>query len=209
MSSQMESLIGQKFGLLTVVDDGEPYLWRGRVSKRTLVCECDCGNSTTVRSDALRSKHTRSCGCEKVRETVARATRHGARSNGERPTEYDVWRRLRREVREGTIVIPRSWEGPLGYAEFARCVGPRPTPSHRLCLTPHRSARVAANWRWVDNPQRAGAAKYRVTYRGKAFTLREFSVTTGVAYDTLVQRIARGKPLIAGHNYDLGHWDSA
>lgn len=29
------------------------------------ICQCDCGNSTIVRTDYLRSGHTTSCGCEK------------------------------------------------------------------------------------------------------------------------------------------------
>lgn len=52
-------MIGQKFGLLTVIaDSGE----RSGTKVRWL-CRCDCGNLTKVRTDYLRSGHTKSCGC--------------------------------------------------------------------------------------------------------------------------------------------------
>lgn len=50
-------LTGQKFGLLTVVKRAE------NVKGVQWVCKCDCGNTTIVRSYALKSGATKSCGC--------------------------------------------------------------------------------------------------------------------------------------------------
>ena len=52
---------GNKYGFLTVLKyigstDGGGALWE---------CKCDCGNIITTRADALRSGHTKSCGCVK------------------------------------------------------------------------------------------------------------------------------------------------
>ena len=52
---------GQKFGILTVVckdHKGSDRKWYYR-------CRCDCGNITIVRSNALTSGNTKSCGCQK------------------------------------------------------------------------------------------------------------------------------------------------
>ena len=46
-------LTGQKFGKLTVV---------GRV-KSMWLCQCECGRQCEVRSDALKTGNTKSCGC--------------------------------------------------------------------------------------------------------------------------------------------------
>ena len=55
--------IGRKFGQLTVLgragNDSS-----GRV---LLHCRCDCGNVCNVRGSDLRSGHTKSCGCRRVR----------------------------------------------------------------------------------------------------------------------------------------------
>ena len=51
-------LTGQKFGLLTVLEDvgrkNNQVLWK---------CLCDCGNIVEIRSNNLRRGHTKSCGC--------------------------------------------------------------------------------------------------------------------------------------------------
>lgn len=54
------SLVGQRFGRLTVLNDTD------RRMKRSVVweCRCDCGNVTLVPTHRLRSKHTQSCGCK-------------------------------------------------------------------------------------------------------------------------------------------------
>jgi len=54
-----DDLTGQTFGRLTVIDKHSiryrhHILWN---------CSCSCGNSITVRSDALKSEKTKSCGC--------------------------------------------------------------------------------------------------------------------------------------------------
>lgn len=51
---EKQSLIGKKFGNLTVVE---------KVSASSWLCQCVCGNKITVYTSKLLSKHTRSCGC--------------------------------------------------------------------------------------------------------------------------------------------------
>lgn len=53
-------LTGQKFGKLTVIrEDG-----RTPDKERLWLCQCDCGNTNSVRSYALRNGRTKSCGCQ-------------------------------------------------------------------------------------------------------------------------------------------------
>ena len=56
---KLEELSGQKFNMLTVTGyagkkDGRAHYWN---------CRCDCGNTTVVRQDFLKSGKTKSCGC--------------------------------------------------------------------------------------------------------------------------------------------------
>lgn len=62
-------LTGQKFGRLTVISRNG-----SAGGKRKWLCECDCGNTTTVTTTDLRSGHTTSCGCFH-REVSARTMR--------------------------------------------------------------------------------------------------------------------------------------
>jgi hypothetical protein len=57
---------GNKFGLLTVLHLRE-HRYRGQ---KVWVCLCDCGNTSEVRTNSLKSGNTKSCGCH--REAVAK-----------------------------------------------------------------------------------------------------------------------------------------
>lgn len=63
MGKNIESLAGQAFGLLTVIERSENIsncaAWR---------CLCQCGNYATVKGTNLRSGKTKSCGCLKGRK---------------------------------------------------------------------------------------------------------------------------------------------
>lgn len=61
-----ECLIGQKFGRLTAIE----LLIRS--SRRYYQCACDCGGSSVVRGDQLKSGESQSCGCYKSEMMIAR-----------------------------------------------------------------------------------------------------------------------------------------
>jgi hypothetical protein len=60
----LKSLVGEKYGKLTILHEGEPLLAKNSYAIiRKWVCKCECGNTISVRQDSLRSGNTRSCGC--------------------------------------------------------------------------------------------------------------------------------------------------
>jgi len=66
-----EDLVGQKFGKLIVLSFDKI------LNKKTYwLCNCDCGKSTSVRSDQLKSGVTKSCGCLLSESTRVRNTTH-------------------------------------------------------------------------------------------------------------------------------------
>lgn len=67
-----EYMIGRRFGRLIVLKNTDDK------SKFTrYLCQCDCGNQTTVNSFALKCGNTQSCGCYAKECQKARATTHG------------------------------------------------------------------------------------------------------------------------------------
>ena len=58
-----KSLIGERFGRLTVIEYNE--LISKEKGRKYWKCKCDCGNEKTVRQDSLISGVTKSCGCIK------------------------------------------------------------------------------------------------------------------------------------------------
>ena len=59
-----ESLIGKRYGTLTVIEQAEP----SPAGQRRWLCKCDCGNSTITLTSNLTTGHTKSCGCIKLND---------------------------------------------------------------------------------------------------------------------------------------------
>lgn len=56
-------LTGSKHGKLTVLRRSDVHITKSGQKKTMWLCKCDCGNTTIVNSQDLRSGHTKSCGC--------------------------------------------------------------------------------------------------------------------------------------------------
>ena len=57
-----QNLIGEKFYKLTVLSE-VPMEQRKNKKRVEWLCKCECGNTTTVITNYLKSGHTKSCGC--------------------------------------------------------------------------------------------------------------------------------------------------
>ena len=67
-----QNLAGQKFGKLTAL---APLSKRTRNGSRVWACTCDCGGIAEVSQQALKSGHTKSCGCGRLTRTTGSAQR--------------------------------------------------------------------------------------------------------------------------------------
>lgn len=186
--------IGRRFGRLSVVGEDEPYLWRGRFSRRRWLCACDCGGEAVVREDRLRAGTTSSCGCLRKEVTRDRSFRHGGRADHRVAPEYGLWRDIVRG-RKGAPAC-RRWAagGGRGYAAFLADVGSRPSPAHRLVRRDPAKGYTPRNCRWELAPPRAGVPRHLVPFRGRLRSLKDAAAASGVGYARLCKRLERGWP---------------
>lgn len=184
--------VGERYGHLVVIEEVEPYYWRGRISRRRWRCECDCGQDTAVRDDLLRSGKTTSCGCEVIRVNKVLHRTHGYRADRACPPEYGAWRSLVSRARDGDYRVARAWTGEEGFKTFLRDVGPRPSPRHRLARLDLRKAFGPGNAAWCTDIEKRGTPRHLVEYRGHEMTLREVAEATGLSYTALQKRLSRG-----------------
>ena len=63
---QYQELIGQKYGLLTIIDIDLNNKKRGL----QVICQCECGNIKTFTLSNLKSGGTKSCGCLRRRQSA-------------------------------------------------------------------------------------------------------------------------------------------
>lgn len=68
------NLVGEKFGKLTVIEQAEDYVEPNGNHSPRYTCICDCGNTINVRADALKTGHTKSCGCYQSESLKERLT---------------------------------------------------------------------------------------------------------------------------------------
>ena len=59
MGRPATNLIGQVFGRLTVIERAE----NANDGHARWLCQCECGETTTVSSNVFKKGHTKSCGC--------------------------------------------------------------------------------------------------------------------------------------------------
>ena len=89
MRKLVNDLTGKRFGRLTVIgveDNGK--------RKTYYACQCDCGNVKVIRSDALISGCTVSCGCKKKEQDRINLTaNHSHKMSGTRL--YVIWNGLK------------------------------------------------------------------------------------------------------------------
>ena len=88
--NRVHDLTGQKFGRLTVIglDDTK------QIRRTYWICQCDCGNIKSVRSDGLLCGRTKSCGCYKSEQDAIRVTKnHKHKQSGTRL--YHIWQGMK------------------------------------------------------------------------------------------------------------------
>jgi hypothetical protein len=81
----IKNLIGEKFGLLTVIAKAK----KRNGTNPVWLCICECGNETEVIQENLLNGHTTSCGCNSSRNRIGDRTRTHNMSN---TRLYRVWR---------------------------------------------------------------------------------------------------------------------
>lgn len=124
---------GNKYGLLTIVSEGEKVVSPDGTRVRQLWCSCDCGNPklTLVRANNLQSGNTSSCGCvgEESRKT------HGLSNSRTYQIHEGMLRRCRPELSEDFpyhagrgIQVCERWNPRLGgsFENFYEDMGPAP-----------------------------------------------------------------------------------
>lgn len=72
-------LCGMRFGHLIVIKRVEDRELSCGRHKPQFLCMCDCGRTTLVTGESLRSNGTKSCGCHRGDSLVRYSTKHGKR----------------------------------------------------------------------------------------------------------------------------------
>lgn len=191
MSAPLD-LTGLSFNKLTVL----------RLSSRTSSnggryweCGCQCGNTVVIRSDAIQSRSTRSCGCSRVVALKARATHASSGS-----PEYRTWLAMKQRCHNPNaakyymygakgIVVCEEWLN--SFEQFLSDMGTKPSNKHSIERKDGTQGYTQHNCVWATPQEQSSNIKTnrRITFQGRELTLSQWGRETGIPIPTLINRL--------------------
>jgi len=187
-------LAGKRFGRLAGIED----VGKTKKGERIWRCRCDCGEETEVRTDHLKSGHTRSCGCLKVEVATDNATTHG----GHGTPEYNSWCSMKGRTMNPSnpaydryggrgITVSKSW---LSFEGFFADMGERPTLEYSLDRIDNDGSYCKENCRWATRCEQGHNKSNNalLTYAGQTKSIAEWAEGLAMKYSTLWHRLHRG-----------------
>lgn len=192
--SRTTTLVGQIYGYLTVFS----YIGVYANEKTSIwLCQCKCGTFLIVRRPALRSGHTKSCGClnDEVRQ---RAKTHG---QSHHPL-YPMWKQMKQRcenprndsyARYGGrgIKVCGRW---LKFENFLADMGKRPTSKHSIERRNNNKNYEPSNCYWATRAEQNSNTSYNrfLEYRGERLTLTQWANRIGISHSGIQKRLKLG-----------------
>lgn len=192
----LNDLTGKRFGRLTVIEldpvrKGRKLYW---------VCKCDCGNTKSIRSDALLSGITKSCGCYNLECISIRATKHGLSKHplfkewtGIKQRCYNPNERYYYNYGGRGITVCDEWlHSPENFINW--CLSHGYQKGLTLDRIDNNKGYSPDNCRWTTRKIQANNTRRNryITYNGETHTVPEWAEILNLKYDVLIHRLAHG-----------------
>lgn len=182
--------VGTEYGKLTVIE----FAGNTKGGDSRWLCQCECGNTTTVARGELRKGSTLSCGC------------HRANAKGMcESTEYTSWQEMKRRCYTTNykdyhlyggkgITVCQRWLD--AFVNFFEDMGPKPFKEATIDRKDGNGNYEKDNCRWASKTEQSqNTSKTRMlTYNGETYCLREWARRLGISHCTLRSRLNKGWP---------------
>lgn len=189
---KLVDLTGKQFGRLTVLGQRKPGVGR----QWRWLCQCDCGKIIWVIGQAIRTGHTKSCGCLRRESNSASKTIHGL----SRTKFYRTWKNI--IARCYNPKCPAfCWYGGRGIhvcdrwrcsvENFAADMGIPPGPQYTVDRIDNDGDYCPENCHWATQKQQSRNTRRSrvITFNGATRTFSEWAETTGIHPRTIKNRI--------------------
>lgn len=195
-------MIGQKFERLTILDITR------KKGREYYICKCNCGTIKAIRSDAIRSGVTVSCGCY-GREARRKATwKHGLSKSSKNHPLYTVWdsiiQRCTNSNNQGYhlyggrgIKICNEWRANfLKFYNWSMANGYK--KGLQIDRINNDGDYSPQNCRWVTCAENARNKRTNlfVNFNGREICLQDVANITGINRSTLYYRYKHGLDLV-------------
>lgn len=197
MREKTLDLTGNKYGRLTAIKAvGKTK------SKNTLwLCECECGNKTTVNISNLRNGHTKSCGCysKELKHSAKTRTTHGKSYS----RIYSIWQGMKQRGNgqcekehyyDRGVRVCEEWMSFEAFYDWAINNG------YSDNLTLDRKDVLGnyepTNCRWITQREQNRNKRNTcyLTLNGETKSMGEWHEILGIPFSTMSNRKAKGLP---------------
>ena len=198
-NSTTTTIIGKRFKRLVVIND----LGCFSPGRHYLLVRCDCGIEKMVRKDCLMPNGggTTSCGCRQKELTSKNHTVHGHCTGYKSSPTYKSWRKMIGRCTNPNdqafpyyggrgIKVCKRWRS---FENFYEDMGPRLQGMTLDRYPDVNGAYKPTNCRWATRKQQANNRRdvHTLRYKGRTYTLAEWSEKTGIGRETLRSRLYR------------------
>ena len=190
-------MIGQKFYRLTVISRA-PATAGNRGARWN--CQCECGNTTVSRSDALKNGRTKSCGCHRAelggKRMIEMHTTHGMCGT----PEYRTWQSMLNRCTNANdpsfkdyggrgISVCEAWND---FQQFYADMGDKPE-GHSIERIDVNADYSPQNCVWATAKEQANNTRSNVNieHNGVTKTIAQWADDFSVPYWKLHQRLHR------------------
>jgi hypothetical protein len=209
-------LTGRTFGRLAVL------FYAGRPSAHhAWQCLCQCGSEVTADHKRLMRGDTKSCGCLQKEATIAKNKSRirppkGSGITSKFKSEFGIYRGMKQRCLSPRckdfghyggrgITICERWIGRTGFANFMADMGPRPSTKHSIDRKDNDGPYSPDNCRWATKTEQLNNTRCNrfIEHAGERLTIAEWSARTGIAQQTIGDRLSRGLPIelvLSTHN---------
>lgn len=186
---------GDRYGRLTVLGE----VGRDKHNKRCLSCLCDCGNTTVVELNSIRTGNTTSCGCYALEVSRKINTTHGKTKT----CLYNSWRGMKdRCINPNStnysnyggrgIKVCDEWQV---FDEFLKwAINNGYVKGLSIERINNNGNYEPGNCRWATRIEQNNNRRtnHMITFNGKTKSTTEWSRITGINYRTLKSRLETG-----------------
>ncbi len=195
---------GKTFGRWTVLEKHPkgPQFYTAR---------CSCGNTKVINVYAAIDGKTTSCGCYRVEHLTALNRKYPASEPHLQHTQhnplYAIWMSIKTRCfnsnhpsyqRYGARGITMDLNWKVSFLQFARHVGPRPSPDHSIDRIDNNLSYIPGNLRWGTRTEQAENTRNNpeVQYLNQTLRLRDLADQLNIDRSILrFQHIIQGLPL--------------